>query len=176
MNACKPSGFQLTHSLGGGTGSGLGTLLLSKLREEYPDRIVNTFSVMPSPKVPALTHSLTHLFTQSVSLSLTHTVPRSRCQHFQRNALTQGDSPSLTPHLFNHTVPRSRQHLQRHGLVQGPALNHSLTHLFSHSLTPYPDRANIFSVIFSSFAQGAPHINTLTHLPPRTPDHRPKII
>ncbi|XP_049884210.1 tubulin beta chain-like isoform X1 [Pectinophora gossypiella] len=45
------SGFQLTHSLGGGTGSGLGTLLLSKLREEYPDRIVNTFSVMPSPKV-----------------------------------------------------------------------------------------------------------------------------
>ncbi|XP_050360184.1 tubulin beta chain-like [Nymphalis io] len=44
-------GFQLTHSLGGGTGSGLGTLLLSKLREEYPDRIVNTFSVAPSPKV-----------------------------------------------------------------------------------------------------------------------------
>ncbi|XP_004922155.1 tubulin beta chain-like [Bombyx mandarina] len=44
-------GFQLTHSLGGGTGSGLGTLLLSKLREEYPDRIVNTFSVVPSPKV-----------------------------------------------------------------------------------------------------------------------------
>ncbi|XP_045456309.1 tubulin beta chain-like [Melitaea cinxia] len=44
-------GFQLTHSLGGGTGSGLGTLLLSKLREEYPDRIINTFSVTPSPKV-----------------------------------------------------------------------------------------------------------------------------
>lgn len=31
-------GFQLCHSLGGGTGSGLGTLLLSKIREEYPDR------------------------------------------------------------------------------------------------------------------------------------------
>lgn len=44
-------GFQLTHSLGGGTGSGMGTLLISKLREEYPDRIMNTFSVMPSPKV-----------------------------------------------------------------------------------------------------------------------------
>src|SRR3546814_4547405 len=27
-------GFQLTHSLGGGTGSGMGTLLLSKMREE----------------------------------------------------------------------------------------------------------------------------------------------
>jgi tubulin beta len=30
-------GFQLSHSLGGGTGSGLGTLILTKIREEYPD-------------------------------------------------------------------------------------------------------------------------------------------
>ena len=44
-------GFQLTHSLGGGTGSGMGTLLISKIREEYPDRIMNTISVVPSPKV-----------------------------------------------------------------------------------------------------------------------------
>lgn len=44
-------GFQLTHSLGGGTGSGMGTLLISKIREEYPDRIMNSFSVVPSPKV-----------------------------------------------------------------------------------------------------------------------------
>uniref|UniRef100_A0A452UX66 Tubulin/FtsZ 2-layer sandwich domain-containing protein n=1 Tax=Ursus maritimus TaxID=29073 RepID=A0A452UX66_URSMA len=29
----------------------MGTLLISKIREEYPDRIMNTFSVMPSPKV-----------------------------------------------------------------------------------------------------------------------------
>ena len=47
-------GFQLTHSLGGGTGSGMGTLLISKIREEYPDRIMNTFSVVPSPKVGSL--------------------------------------------------------------------------------------------------------------------------
>ena len=44
-------GFQLTHSLGGGTGSGMGTLLISKIREEYPDRIMTSFSVIPSPKV-----------------------------------------------------------------------------------------------------------------------------
>ncbi|KAI6242540.1 Tubulin beta chain [Aphelenchoides fujianensis] len=44
-------GFQLTHSLGGGTGSGMGTLLISKIREEYPDRIMSSFSVVPSPKV-----------------------------------------------------------------------------------------------------------------------------
>jgi tubulin beta len=43
-------GFQMTHSLGGGTGSGMGTLLLAKLREQFPDRMMCTYSVMPSPK------------------------------------------------------------------------------------------------------------------------------
>jgi len=51
-------GFQLTHSLGGGTGSGMGTLLISKIREEYPDRIMNTFSVVPSPKVCCISFSV----------------------------------------------------------------------------------------------------------------------
>ena len=44
-------GFQLTHSLGGGTGSGLGTLVLTKICEEYPDRMMSTYSVLPSAKV-----------------------------------------------------------------------------------------------------------------------------
>jgi len=46
-----PQGFQLTQSIGGGTGSGMGTLLLLKIRDNYPDRITATFSVYPSPKV-----------------------------------------------------------------------------------------------------------------------------
>ncbi|KAJ7590074.1 beta-tubulin 2 [Mycena floridula] len=44
-------GFQLIHSLGGGTGAGMGSLILSKLREEYPDKMLATFSILPSPKV-----------------------------------------------------------------------------------------------------------------------------
>ncbi|CAF3289603.1 unnamed protein product [Rotaria sp. Silwood2] len=44
-------GFQLIHSLGGGCGSGLGTLLIPTIREEYPDLIILTYSVVPSPKV-----------------------------------------------------------------------------------------------------------------------------
>lgn len=44
-------GFQITHSMGGGTGAGMGTLIVSKIREEYPDRIMSTYSVIPSPKV-----------------------------------------------------------------------------------------------------------------------------
>ncbi|BBG94816.1 tubulin beta-1 chain [Prunus dulcis] len=43
-------GFQVCHSLGGGW-IGMGTLLISKIREEYPDRMMLTFSVFPSPKV-----------------------------------------------------------------------------------------------------------------------------
>jgi hypothetical protein len=38
-------------ALGGGTGSGLGSLLLGKIREEYPDQMLATFSIFPSPKV-----------------------------------------------------------------------------------------------------------------------------
>ena len=50
--ACDcPQGFQLTHSLGGGCGSGLGTLILLRCRDNYPDKITATFSVYPSPKV-----------------------------------------------------------------------------------------------------------------------------
>lgn len=57
----------MTHSLGGGTGSGMGTLLISKIREEYPDRIMNTFSVVPSPKV--CHNYIVHLFETSIILS-----------------------------------------------------------------------------------------------------------
>jgi len=46
-----PQGFQLFHSLGGGTGSGMGTLLLLKIRDSYPDRMTTTYSIYPSPKV-----------------------------------------------------------------------------------------------------------------------------
>ncbi|KAJ1919736.1 structural constituent of cytoskeleton [Mycoemilia scoparia] len=45
------SGFQVSQSLGGGTGSGMGSLVVQKIREEYPDRIMATFSVLPSAEV-----------------------------------------------------------------------------------------------------------------------------
>ncbi|XP_055591882.1 tubulin beta chain-like [Uranotaenia lowii] len=44
-------GFQLVHSIGGGTGSGLGSLVMENLKDDYPRKIMNTFSVIPSPKV-----------------------------------------------------------------------------------------------------------------------------
>lgn len=50
--ACESiSGFHLFHSLGGGTGSGLASMIMNELRDEYPDQITSTFSVLPSQKV-----------------------------------------------------------------------------------------------------------------------------
>jgi tubulin beta len=43
--------FQVWHSLGGGTGAGLGSLIAAKLKEEYSDRLLQTVSVFPSEKV-----------------------------------------------------------------------------------------------------------------------------
>jgi tubulin beta len=40
-------GFQIMHSIGGGTGSGLGSLIVEKLSEEYSDRISFNFSIFP---------------------------------------------------------------------------------------------------------------------------------
>ncbi|CAD7697702.1 unnamed protein product [Ostreobium quekettii] len=37
----------MTHALAGGIGSGMGSLLISKIGEEYPDRTMLTFSVVP---------------------------------------------------------------------------------------------------------------------------------
>ena len=47
---CLEHDFQLCHSLGG-TGSGMGTLLISKIREEFFDRIMETFSIILPPNV-----------------------------------------------------------------------------------------------------------------------------
>ncbi|CAI2370060.1 unnamed protein product [Moneuplotes crassus] len=52
VEACSnPQGFQLCHSIGGGTGSGMGCLLLSRLKEEFPAKMCSTFSIFPSQKV-----------------------------------------------------------------------------------------------------------------------------
>jgi len=44
-------GFQLTHSIGGGTGSGLGSLIIQQLKSEFPDKMLTAYSVVPSQSV-----------------------------------------------------------------------------------------------------------------------------
>ncbi|KAM7537679.1 hypothetical protein Aperf_G00000064783 [Anoplocephala perfoliata] len=50
-NCDQLQGFQILHSIGGGCGSGMTTAIMDQLREEWPDRIFNNFTVYPSPKV-----------------------------------------------------------------------------------------------------------------------------
>ena len=52
-------GFQFFHSLGGGWGSGFGTLLLLKIRDNYPDRSLFTYSIYPSTTKP-IAHCASH--------------------------------------------------------------------------------------------------------------------
>lgn len=107
-------GFQLTHSLGGGTGAGMGTLLISKIREEYPDRIMMTFSVVPSPKVrvfhppPSTAHrsSLSFLFAGDVGVGhggravQLHSIGASAGREHGRVLLHRQRSPLR--HLLSH--------------------------------------------------------------------------
>jgi tubulin beta len=44
-------GFMVTHSIGGGSGSGLGSLILERLRERFPKKKIFSFSVAPSPLI-----------------------------------------------------------------------------------------------------------------------------
>ena len=49
-NSDSLEGFVLTHSIGGGTGSGMGSYLLERLNDHFPKKLVQTYSVFPSWK------------------------------------------------------------------------------------------------------------------------------
>lgn len=49
VEGCRAlQGFVVVHGAGGGTGAGLGTLVIEHLRAEYPRAILATFTVLPS--------------------------------------------------------------------------------------------------------------------------------
>ncbi|CAI5671177.1 unnamed protein product [Oreochromis niloticus] len=112
-------GFQLTHSLGGGTGSGMGTLLISKIREEYPDRIMNTFSVMPSPKV---SDTVVEPYNATLSVhQLVENTDETYC--IDNEALYDICFRTLkltTPHLWRPQPPGVSHHERRDDLAPFP--------------------------------------------------------
>eukprot|EP00069_Balaena_mysticetus_P002698 bmy_16170T0 len=105
-------GFQLTHSLGGGTGSGMGTLLISKIHEEYPNRIMNTFSVVSSPKVSDAVVEPYNAIHQLVKhTDETYCFDNKALQHLPLHP--QADHANLRgpgpPHLRHHECRGSQQ-------------------------------------------------------------------
>ncbi|KAJ1674206.1 gamma-tubulin [Spiromyces aspiralis] len=47
-NSDSLEGFNLLHSIAGGTGSGLGSFLLERLSDQYPKKLLQTYSVFPN--------------------------------------------------------------------------------------------------------------------------------
>jgi tubulin gamma len=47
-NSDSLEGFILSHSIAGGTGSGMGSYLLEKLKDHFPKKLVQTYSVFPN--------------------------------------------------------------------------------------------------------------------------------
>jgi tubulin gamma len=47
-NADSLAGFQLCHSIAGGTGSGLGSYLMERLRDRYPKQVLQAYSIFPN--------------------------------------------------------------------------------------------------------------------------------
>jgi len=104
-------GFQLTHSLGGGTGSGMGTLLISKIREEYPDRIMNTYSVVPSPKVIIFSFLLVHRTRACVYFYLMSVRNEGSLYSFMFPCIRKRKSGERVPGKIRISKPRFRREL-----------------------------------------------------------------
>ena len=45
------SGFMISYGIGGGTGSGMGSLIMSKVTEEYPDKLITSNVLCPHNKM-----------------------------------------------------------------------------------------------------------------------------
>lgn len=100
----------------------MGTLMISKIREEYPDRIMNTFSIVPSPKVSQYLNIGTKLNMNTTKVG-------------EMVTLLQGGI-SVTPMIIgNYTLPR--QICTTHIAVQvfPKAFNH-----------PYEDCGKLFNI------------------------------
>lgn len=63
------SGFQILHSLGGGTGSGLGSLILERLSEDYSDSLKFNFSILPGSTNGGVSDSVTEPYNAVLTLN-----------------------------------------------------------------------------------------------------------
>lgn len=103
-----PQGFHIFQSIGGGTGSGMGSLLLKTLTESYPDRVHTTFSVFPSDKVSdVVVEPYNAVLTCNQLLefaSMTYVVDNGALCNIVRNKL-KGDEPKYTD--LNHIASQA---------------------------------------------------------------------
>jgi hypothetical protein len=75
---------------------GMGTLLISKIREEYPERIMTAYSVVPSPKVSDVV-----VEPYNATLSI-HQVIYAAFKKFRNNILNQEGQENFLKSCHNH--------------------------------------------------------------------------
>lgn len=150
-------GFQITHSLGGGTGSGMGTLLIAKVREEFPDRMMATFSVLPSAKVSEVVvepYNATLSIHQLVeNADETFCIDNEALYDICRRTLKH---PNPSYGELNHLVSRVMSGLTTGFRFPGQ-LNSDLRKL-AVNLVPFP-RLHFFTVGFAPLTSSAAHSN-----------------
>jgi len=154
-------GFQICHSMGGGTGSGMGTLILSKVREEFPDRMMLTFSVVPSPKV-----SDTVVEPYNATLSTHQLVENADCSFLVDNealydiCLRTLKLPSPTFGDLNHLVSSAMSGIT--ACLRFPGQLNSDLRKLAVNLVPFP-RLHFFQVGFAPLtAPGTAQFKALT--------------
>ena len=64
-------GFVLTHSIAGGTGSGMGSYMLEKLADRFPKKILQTYSVFPNQETSSDTLGVSDVVVQPYNSLLT---------------------------------------------------------------------------------------------------------
>lgn len=71
-NCTGLQGFLVFNAVGGGTGSGLGSLLLERLSVDYGKKSKLGFTIYPSPQVhrqSCFSKALIHLFSMAINLT-----------------------------------------------------------------------------------------------------------
>lgn len=120
-------GFQLAHALGGGTGGGLGSLLIDKLSEEYSDLIIETFSTFPSLKAG---NAIPNIY--NATLAAHHLIDNAHIVHtFDYDALhnTTHHDPNLLASVAMSTATCS---------IRFPNLLNNTLRKLATNLVPYP--------------------------------------
>ena len=98
------SGFQLTHSLGGGTGSGLGSLISTKIKEEYPDTLTHSFSLLPSSTSDIITSPYNTLLSLAQLISDTNLTTLLHNDSLFKIHKTLLKTPNPSFKDLNHTI------------------------------------------------------------------------
>ena len=137
-------GFQVNMAIGGGAGSPIGTLLISKLLEEYPENVMKCFAVFPAISEPETTivypyncvlslHQLTEnanmvivLDNEGISDICREVLGLSVPSYSDLNTLISGGMSGATASLRFPTEMNSNMYKMANNLVPYPRL-HFLT-------------------------------------------------